>query len=493
MNVKELEARTGLPRASIRFYEKEGLLAPIRKSNGYRDYSEEDVLTLEKIAFLRRLELPLDTIRRVQSGEIPLSIAARQQWEALRQKQNETAQAAQICGQLYQEGSSYVTLQPEKYRSQLPPSQQRAIPAEKPSFPSASGHWWRRLFARDLDGAIYAFLWVLFSTYVLRLPFTSAGWRIWATVASLVLMMVFEPLLLALWGWTPGKWLMGLRLTDGEKKPGYGDALSRTVRVAFAGMGLGIPGISAVCEFFAWRRADKGQEALWDEAGVLDYTYRGDERRQGLWDAALPIALAVLIALSVKVMQAGPPPKYSGRLTLEQYTETCNELIRTYGSGAYSAYRLTSSGEVVYEENGVLPETSVYTSYAFPQESLRQQIVTEEGYVTSVTMRATPGIRMMEKITPDMAWLKLISIQALTGASRYKVERDVGNKVILGSQGTVTLNGWEIYQAMENPDGTPYKGKDFQHLSESVICVTDGLPADTVPPSLVFRMRYVGE
>ena len=47
MTIKELEERTGMARANIRFYESEGLLSPARQENGYRDYSEEDVKTLE--------------------------------------------------------------------------------------------------------------------------------------------------------------------------------------------------------------------------------------------------------------------------------------------------------------------------------------------------------------------------------------------------------------------------------------------------------------
>ena len=38
MTIKELETRTGMERANIRFYEKEGLLSPKRLDNGYRDY-----------------------------------------------------------------------------------------------------------------------------------------------------------------------------------------------------------------------------------------------------------------------------------------------------------------------------------------------------------------------------------------------------------------------------------------------------------------------
>ena len=46
LNIKEAEARSGLERTNIRFYEQEGLLAPERAANGYRSYSEEDVLAL---------------------------------------------------------------------------------------------------------------------------------------------------------------------------------------------------------------------------------------------------------------------------------------------------------------------------------------------------------------------------------------------------------------------------------------------------------------
>ena len=49
MTIKEMEARTGLTRANIRFYEAEGLITPERRPNGYRDYSEEDLAVLEPV------------------------------------------------------------------------------------------------------------------------------------------------------------------------------------------------------------------------------------------------------------------------------------------------------------------------------------------------------------------------------------------------------------------------------------------------------------
>ena len=46
MHIKDIETRTGLSRANIRYYEQEGLVHPVRARNGYRDYSQEDLDTL---------------------------------------------------------------------------------------------------------------------------------------------------------------------------------------------------------------------------------------------------------------------------------------------------------------------------------------------------------------------------------------------------------------------------------------------------------------
>ena len=83
MNIKEIEERSGLTRANIRYYEQEGLLAPARRESKYRDYSEEDLETLLRIALLRNLGFSLDEIRRLQSGELELAAAMRERSAAL--------------------------------------------------------------------------------------------------------------------------------------------------------------------------------------------------------------------------------------------------------------------------------------------------------------------------------------------------------------------------------------------------------------------------
>ena len=47
--------------------------------NGYRDYSEEDVAELKKIKLLRKLSLPIEEIRKIQSGALVLEDALMRQ------------------------------------------------------------------------------------------------------------------------------------------------------------------------------------------------------------------------------------------------------------------------------------------------------------------------------------------------------------------------------------------------------------------------------
>ena len=55
MKIKEMEERSQMTRANIRFYESEGFLSPKREENGYLEYSESDLEILLRIKLLRSL------------------------------------------------------------------------------------------------------------------------------------------------------------------------------------------------------------------------------------------------------------------------------------------------------------------------------------------------------------------------------------------------------------------------------------------------------
>jgi arsenate reductase (thioredoxin) len=76
MNISTFARRVGISPSGVRWYEAAGVLPPpVRRDNGYRDYSEEDLSRLTLILALRRLGLtPAEAGRLVDrfiEGEVP--------------------------------------------------------------------------------------------------------------------------------------------------------------------------------------------------------------------------------------------------------------------------------------------------------------------------------------------------------------------------------------------------------------------------------------
>ena len=73
MKINQVEELVGITKKNIRFYEEQGLICPERDSrNGYREYNLDDVKCLNQIKLLRRLEVPIEEIRKIQTKEISL-------------------------------------------------------------------------------------------------------------------------------------------------------------------------------------------------------------------------------------------------------------------------------------------------------------------------------------------------------------------------------------------------------------------------------------
>lgn len=121
MNIKEVEVRTGLSRSNIRFYEKEKLIEPLRnESNGYRDYSENDVENIKKIAYLRTLRISIEDIRSIISEKVTLREMLERQNEVLKSQITDLNKAKFMCEKILDEESiSYEKLQVEQYVTEL--------------------------------------------------------------------------------------------------------------------------------------------------------------------------------------------------------------------------------------------------------------------------------------------------------------------------------------------------------------------------------------
>ena len=122
MIIKEVEEQTGLTRSNIRFYEKERLIEPSRNDkNGYRDYSEQDVEDIKRIAYLRTLEISVEDIRRIMAGKVSLMEVLEKQNEILREQLEDLSKAKVMCERMLEAGDvSFDELQVEKYVTDLP-------------------------------------------------------------------------------------------------------------------------------------------------------------------------------------------------------------------------------------------------------------------------------------------------------------------------------------------------------------------------------------
>lgn len=104
MKINEVEQQVGMTKKNIRFYEEQGLLSPRRnKENGYRDYDEADVRTLQQIKLLRKLGLPIEEIHSMQSGRSTVADSMRRHMVSLEREQRNLAASMTLCHALKEE------------------------------------------------------------------------------------------------------------------------------------------------------------------------------------------------------------------------------------------------------------------------------------------------------------------------------------------------------------------------------------------------------
>lgn len=101
MNITEAEKLTGIEKQTIRYYEKEGLIAPKRnRNNDYREYTMKEIQQLKVIRVLRNTGMSLVEIKKVLSGEVELTEAINQQREKVAKERNSLEGTLELCDEL---------------------------------------------------------------------------------------------------------------------------------------------------------------------------------------------------------------------------------------------------------------------------------------------------------------------------------------------------------------------------------------------------------
>ena len=111
MKIKEVEQRTGIGRSNIHYYEKEGLLAPVRnRQNNYREYTEEDVQQLKRIKVLRMMGVSPDDVKLLLTDKISLDAVMEKRLEELEHEVRKAQSIQKVCENIIESGMDVYAL-----------------------------------------------------------------------------------------------------------------------------------------------------------------------------------------------------------------------------------------------------------------------------------------------------------------------------------------------------------------------------------------------
>ena len=265
----------------------------------------------------------VEQIKAIVRGETELDAALSARITAIQKEKAALDRAGEIAGRLRQAHAQFRTLDARPYLDEM--QTERVLERDtlpKEHFP------WQRFFARLLDGQIYRTLWMLLLPALgFNMLKNSRGGMLFLELLTLGTMFLLEPLLLSRFGTTPGKWLMGLRVTDenGKTLP-LAAAWMRTWRALWYGFGFSIPIYSIVRLYTSWKAEQAEQPLEWEDGSELR-AVPWKAWRVAAWAAAVLALLAATVLVGLKTYQ----PTYTGDLTVRQFADNYNYIHSTEG------------------------------------------------------------------------------------------------------------------------------------------------------------------
>ncbi len=327
MTILELEQLTQLERATIRYYEREGLITPNRKENSYRDYSEDDANEILKIKLLRQLDLPIDTIKQLQQGSASITEVLRKQALTLEHAIEATQRAADICKEISDQDTTYQSLDAVHYLDKLTTDIDPEVPAKETSVwdPIIEYHPVRRFIARMADYTLLRLIVRFVIIVILRVRPLSDFWSNVINYGCLLLSVPLQAILLHYFATTPGKWLMGIQVYSYKgKKLDIANAMQREWEALLYGYGLGIP-VVRLWRLYRSYKEHKDRERLQQDIGV-DHVYSFWDFFWNGWRKAIFAAFCIIIILIsyVNVTEVIRPKYLGNDLTIAEFSENFN-------------------------------------------------------------------------------------------------------------------------------------------------------------------------
>lgn len=369
MLIRELEVKTGLERATIRFYEREGFIQPIRHSNGYREYTAEDCENLLKIKLLRKLGISLERIRDLQQGRADFSQSLTEQINRFEEQIQAAQRAKSICERMRRDSVSYRTLDAAYYLKlfEEPAMGSTKIAASPvPEFHARmylERHPFRRYIARLIDlNLLIATVHFLFF-FVLRFRFAVELLEHIITIGCVLLSIPLNALLLSRFGTTPGKWLMGIRvLSCNGNHMSFADAKNREWNVLRYGYGFHLPIYTYIRLIKSYKEYINTYENEW--YGDSEIIYEDWTKFRKIMAAIVAVIYVILVLFTGfdKIK-----PKYRGEnITISQFSKNYNYIYNVLNDG--QGLRLATNGEWQMDNDVIYVGFEQLSQFQYEQE-----------------------------------------------------------------------------------------------------------------------------
>ena len=327
MKIIDLENRTGLDRATIRYYEKEGLITPARLENGYREYSAADEEQLLKIKLLRQLGMSLDKIKNLQQGIDDFGSALTDQIQALERKVRSMDRAKEICSELRSAGVTYAALDAAEYLRKLAePTGLKVTKTYHEPAVRKPYHPVLRYVARMFDYLLIRSTLLFLLVVILRIRPYGDFLSNLVLYGTPFLAVPLIALMLTRFGTTPGKWIMGLSVDyyNGGHLD-YSSALNREWNVLRYGMGFGIPIWKLWKNYKSYKNYGDSTDMEWDYE--CEYIYRSWNHKKKI--AFFSCFLAILLINVFSALDISKP-HYRGDLMIAEFASNYNYYLSNY-------------------------------------------------------------------------------------------------------------------------------------------------------------------
>lgn len=159
---------------------------------------------------------------------------------------------------------------------------------------SATPRPWIRYWARMLDVMLFAVPAGMVIAFLA--PHLLTEGNEFALGFLLLLMWVFvEPLCLVVFDTTPGRWLLRTRVVLRGGEITYGQALSRSLKVWWRGLAMGVPFVSLFTMWHAYRKLGSTGQTSWDSEGGFAVVHAPVGMARGLGVVALMLLYLIFI------------------------------------------------------------------------------------------------------------------------------------------------------------------------------------------------------